>query len=156
MENRKLLMQLTLAVIGTWVASVVVLTWLMPTWAERGTFGDSFGAVNALFSGFAFAGLIYTIVLQRKEIEANREEIRKTNRTQRHAQKVMDAQLIQMKQTTQLHALNLLMDYFNRQIADPTSSVEKVALAREKRRETIAEIDKMINRFNDDELESMV
>ena len=100
-------------------------------------------------------GLIYTIVLQRKEIEANREEIRKTGRSQRHAQKVMDAQLIQMKQTTQLHALNLLMDYFNRQIADPLSSPEKVALAREKRRETIAEIDKIIDRINDDELESM-
>lgn len=26
----------------------------------RGTFGDQFGAVNALFSGLAFAGLIYT------------------------------------------------------------------------------------------------
>ena len=155
MENQKLLIQLAFAVIAVWLASVAVLTWFLPTWGERGTFGDSFGAVNALFSGFAFAGLIYTIVLQRKEIEANREEIRKTNRSQRHAQKVMDAQLIQMKQTTQLHALNLLMDYFNRQIADPSSSPEKVALAREKRRETIAEIDKMIDRFNDDELDSM-
>lgn len=37
--------------------------------AERGTFGDQFGAVNALFSGLAFAGLIYTIILQRKDLK---------------------------------------------------------------------------------------
>ena len=28
--------------------------------AARGQFGDKFGAVNALFSGFAFAGIIFT------------------------------------------------------------------------------------------------
>ena len=35
---------------------------------ERGTFGDSFGAINALFSAFAFIGLVYTIFIQQKEI----------------------------------------------------------------------------------------
>lgn len=35
----------------------------VPNENTRGTFGDQFGAVNALFSGLAFAGLIYTIVL---------------------------------------------------------------------------------------------
>ena len=34
----------------------------------RGTFGDQFGAVNALFSGLAFTGLIYTIILQRRDL----------------------------------------------------------------------------------------
>lgn len=34
---------------------------------SRGTFGDLFGAVNALFSALAFAGLIYTIILQTKQ-----------------------------------------------------------------------------------------
>ncbi|WP_017687975.1 hypothetical protein [Paenibacillus sp. PAMC 26794] len=40
---------------------------------DRGTFGDMFGAVNALFSGFAFAGLIYTIAVQRQELSLQRE-----------------------------------------------------------------------------------
>ena len=34
---------------------------------KQGQFGDQFGAVNALFSGLAFAGLIFTIILQKKE-----------------------------------------------------------------------------------------
>lgn len=42
----------------------------------RGTFGDQFGAVNALFSGLAFAGLIYTIILQRRDLELQRNDLR--------------------------------------------------------------------------------
>ncbi|MEK3776638.1 hypothetical protein MHB85_19250 [Paenibacillus sp. FSL K6-4396] len=43
---------------------------------EAGTFGDMFGAVNALFSGLAFAGLIYTITVQRQELTLQREAIK--------------------------------------------------------------------------------
>ena len=43
----------------------------------RGTFGDMFGAVNALFSGAALAGIIYSIILQRKELKETREELRR-------------------------------------------------------------------------------
>jgi G3E family GTPase len=37
--------------------------------ATRGQFGDLFGAVNAFFTGLAFAGVIFTIFLQRRELE---------------------------------------------------------------------------------------
>lgn len=43
---------------------------------ERGTFGDQFGVVNALFSGLAFAGLIYTIILQRHDLKLQRRDLR--------------------------------------------------------------------------------
>lgn len=42
----------------------------------RGTFGDQFGAVNALFSGLAFAGLIYTIILQRRDLKLQRQDLK--------------------------------------------------------------------------------
>ena len=42
----------------------------------RGTFGDQFGATNALFSGLAFTGLIYTIILQRRDLELQRNDLR--------------------------------------------------------------------------------
>ncbi len=45
---------------------------------ERGHFGDMFGAVNALFSGLAFAGLIITLILQRQELGLQREELEQT------------------------------------------------------------------------------
>jgi len=37
-------------------------------WEERSQFGQTFGALNALFSGFAFAGIAYTLYLQTKQI----------------------------------------------------------------------------------------
>jgi hypothetical protein len=37
-----------------------------------------FGAANALFSGFAFAGVIFAILLQRRELALQREELRFT------------------------------------------------------------------------------
>ena len=48
--------------------------------AEQGQFGDQFGAVNALFSGLAFAGLIFTIILQKKELALQREELADTRK----------------------------------------------------------------------------
>lgn len=38
----------------------------------RGLFGDKFGSVNALFSGFAFAGIIFTLLLQRRDLTETR------------------------------------------------------------------------------------
>jgi hypothetical protein len=45
----------------------------------RGTFGDMFGAVNALFSGLAFAGLIITLIMQHEELKLQRQELKQTN-----------------------------------------------------------------------------
>lgn len=46
---------------------------------DRGTFGDMFGGLNTLFSGFAFAGIIYTILLQKKELVLQRSEMERNN-----------------------------------------------------------------------------
>lgn len=50
----------------------------LPGWTERGTFGDMFGAVNTLFSGLAFAGVIYAVFLQNQELALQREELNLT------------------------------------------------------------------------------
>ena len=54
---------------------------------NQGTFGDMFGAVNALFSGLAFAGLIVTLIYQKEELKLQREELRET-RNELNAQKL--------------------------------------------------------------------
>jgi len=41
-------------------------------------FGDMFGAVNSLFSGFALAGIIITILMQREELQLQRKELAQT------------------------------------------------------------------------------
>lgn len=44
-------------------------------WGKSGTFGDTFGAVNAIFSGLAFAGVIVTILIQKSELQNQRTEL---------------------------------------------------------------------------------
>lgn len=61
----------------------VVLLWIgigiyASTRADPGEFGDMFGAVNALFSGLAFAGVILTVWLQSKELKLQRLELEAT------------------------------------------------------------------------------
>jgi hypothetical protein len=58
-----------------WAVSGVAVNELIDDPEQRGTFGDMFGAVNALFSGLAFAGIIYTIMIQRKELSLQRKEL---------------------------------------------------------------------------------
>lgn len=58
----------------------VIITWGLSGYAlhgieNRGTFGDMFGAINSLFSGLAFAGVVYAILLQQKEIKLQKEEL---------------------------------------------------------------------------------
>ena len=52
------------------------MVFFVPGENTRGTFGDQFGAVNALFSGLAFTGLIYTIILQRRDLEIQRHDLK--------------------------------------------------------------------------------
>lgn len=64
---------------------IYVMSWLLirchykgvaDFYEARGTFGDQFGAVNALFSALAFAGMIYALILQMNELHLQREELK--------------------------------------------------------------------------------
>ena len=46
--------------------------------SKAGTFGDSFGALNSLFTGLGFAGLLITIFLQREDLKLTRLELSDT------------------------------------------------------------------------------
>jgi flagellar biosynthesis component FlhA len=151
---------LIVLVVIIWSSSTLLILLGLDNWSDRGTFGDLFGAVNALFSGLAFAGLIYTIVLQkqdlelqRNEIALNRAELKKTAKAQQHSEKALIQQVEQMKLASKLNALKILIDYYNIQIANPNNSPEVVAKSKEKRKMTIQEIDLLIDRIGDDELE---
>jgi hypothetical protein len=65
-----------LVVLVVWGCNLALIYWFFPDWQTRGQFGDLFGAINSLFSGLAFAGLIYTIILQGRELSLQRDELR--------------------------------------------------------------------------------
>ena len=78
-----------------------------------------FGVVNSLFSGLAFAGLIYTIILQRKELALQRKELILTrNELMRSAEaqeesgKALTAQLKSMVIASNINGLTTIIEYY--------------------------------------------
>lgn len=63
---------LALLVVVVWAVSGVLI--YIYAGEGRGLFGDMFGAINALFSGLAFAGVLYAILLQRTDLKLQRHE----------------------------------------------------------------------------------
>lgn len=74
----------------TYAAIIIILIVVLSIWfinlfytlswgdSNRGTFGDMFGASNSLFSGLAFAGIVYTIYLQKNELKKQDKELKET------------------------------------------------------------------------------
>lgn len=86
---------------------------------EMGQFGDMFGAVNTLFSGLAFAGIIYTILLQRNELSLQRKELEDTRaelKLSREAHQknceIMDQQLNILRSTAAIEEGKYLAEFF--------------------------------------------
>lgn len=71
----------------------------------RGTFGDMYGALNSLFSGIALAGVIITIIMQMKELELTRNELRKSAEAQDKSQQALNEQLKSMQLTSKIQML---------------------------------------------------
>lgn len=75
-----------LIIVALWAFSGAFLFWKFDDPATRGAFGDMFGAVNSLFSGLAFVGVVYAILqqqaslsIQKEELEATREAVTNQN-----------------------------------------------------------------------------
>jgi len=62
------------------VAVAIVICIFLSAPSGAGEFGDMFGGVNALFSGFAFLGVIIAIWLQRDELTLQRLELSQTRK----------------------------------------------------------------------------
>ncbi|GAA4899866.1 hypothetical protein GCM10023311_26570 [Flaviramulus aquimarinus] len=155
-SKKDLLPKLIFLVVLIWALSAVLIMVFLSNWSDRGTFGDLFGAVNALFSALAFAVLIYTIVLQRDEIKQNREEIvlnrkelAKGSKLQQKAQQVLIQQVEQMHLSAKMNAMRTLVDYYNNQISNPKSTEEIIEKAKQKRKQIIIQIDELIDGLND-------
>lgn len=111
MERSRVLIVLSVgSMLFLWVGTWFLLGPMEPE--ERGTIGDMFGAVNALFSGFAFLGLIYTIILQknelslqRQELELTRKELSKSAEAQEKSEIALSMQARAMQQTAKINLL---------------------------------------------------
>ncbi|MBK8476387.1 MAG: hypothetical protein IPL39_08700 [Opitutaceae bacterium] len=75
-----------------------------------GTFGDAFGALNTLFSGLAFAAIIYTVYLQREELSLQRKEMELTREELRGQKEQLEIQNRLTVQAAQLSAIPQLIE----------------------------------------------
>jgi len=65
------------------------LIWWQPGTLGAGPFGDMFSAVNALFSGLAFAGVIVAILMQHDELRLQRKELARSAKAQEAQERVL-------------------------------------------------------------------
>lgn len=88
---------------------------LIDNWSDRASFGDMFGAINALFAGLAFAGVIYAILLQRRELELQRlelkltrDELRRSAQAQEKSEQALAEQAKALLLTAKLNTLSFV------------------------------------------------
>lgn len=136
-------------VLTIWLLSAFTLYFSFSNWQDRGTFGDMFGAVNALFSGLAFSGVIYTIllqrkelVLQRKELELTRQELRKSAEAQQKSEKSLSIQAKSMLASAKLNALTAVVKNYDQLISSGELSYIY------KRTELLNEAEKLLEDLN--------
>lgn len=103
-----------LSIFGIFVVAVVSIQWYCWGWIEtnipeekRGAFGDMFGSINTLFSGLAFAGVLFTIVLQGWELSATRSELKLSREAHEKSTEIMDTQLEVLQKTLEIEKVRL-------------------------------------------------
>jgi len=115
------------------LVSAVIILRVLPATEEHGTFGDMFGALNTLFSGWAFLGLIFTLLLQRQQLEEQRQEIRDARIAQQQSAESLRWQAQMGELVARLDALNHIVAVYDHKIERlereaPLSSDERLIL----------------------------
>lgn len=80
MSIKKIATWSILGILAMWIGFWILVWNGFASYPERGQFGDMFGAINALFTGLAFAGVIITVILQSQELSLQRQELRETRK----------------------------------------------------------------------------
>ena len=91
--------------VGLWLAFPVLMSMVFAKPENVGIFGDMYGALNALFSGFALLGVVYAVLLQRKELQLQRAEL---ELTRAELKRTAEAQIASQRELGQ-HSRNQLL-----------------------------------------------
>lgn len=153
MSTKKIIL-VTTSFFGIFLIYCLVTYYLYPKIEARGQFGDMFGGLNALFSGLAFLGIIYTIALQREELglqrtelELTRTELKRTASAQEKSESSLSKQAASLKITAKLNGLSAILQHQNTLI-ELTNS-EKYGLMLSQFNERKKEADAIILEIND-------
>lgn len=92
-----------------WIASYFILTKYFGAPENVGAVGDQFGAVGSLFSGWAFIGVIWAILLQQADLQATLEEMKQTREAHEESVNTLREQLEVTRQQARVQALSSLI-----------------------------------------------
>lgn len=123
---KKTVILVLLGIFIFWFSYPFILSHFISEIGDRGLFGDSFGALNTLISGLAFAGIIYTILiqqkqlslqktelqLQRKELELTRQELSRSAKAQEKSEEALRQQVENMNLNAKLSSLSTLFNAY--------------------------------------------
>ena len=121
-------------VIGLWIGNWILLKEC--SYEDRGTFGDMFGSVNALFSGIALIGIIITILLQSNELSLQRNELILTRKEFNTQNQTLKFQRFENTFFNLLSIHHQIVDTMDIDIADTQTPTEFLNRSGQKRKST--------------------
>ena len=92
-----------------WALSAVI-TVSYGDFAKAGTFGDSFGAINALFSGVALALAVYSMILQQRQSAEFEHKTLAAMAQQAETIELIKTSLVQQANVARVTALTYLIE----------------------------------------------
>lgn len=122
-ERLGLAFGLAIVVIVLEVVSTLVIYKFSKDWSIASNFGESFGAANSLFSGLALAGIVCTLLLQKKALEEQRaqflkadEESLRTQSDRAKTHEMLYKQVEALNRAVEIHAIQLYIQHLEQQI----------------------------------------
>lgn len=115
-------------------------------WVKSGQFGDSFGALNTLFTGWAFVVVLATLYQQSKQIAETKSDVEKEHKLQEQTMEFVKDQAEALASVARLNALTARIEAYHVQIEDVKASknfhlVEKLVA---ERRDLLLKLDEVL------------
>jgi hypothetical protein len=113
-SHRRLIVWIGVAVPCAWFALVIFTLYVYifggPNQISAlGQFGDTFGFLNALFTGVALIGLVYTALLQQLQLDAQREQMARAEKAAVESRESLAKQSREEFLSARLHAQTAVM-----------------------------------------------
>jgi hypothetical protein len=97
-------------VVGLTICQLILIKY-SESWAglPSNLFGDSFGALNAVISGFAFVGFIITLIMQGRQLKLQRAELEDTRKELSGARRAQETQVQMGLQSSRVAAVAAIL-----------------------------------------------
>jgi hypothetical protein len=122
MKHLKFFIGLLVGVFVLWGLNWLFMLKPDPAW--RNNLGGMFGVASSLFSGLAFAGIVYTIYLQQRELKTAGQSQRRAHRYMVRQTEVLNHQFSEMVTQRRLSVLPFFVAYIYEEL-DENSQVEE-------------------------------